>query len=190
VGVVALVASIDPGEEGGSAGGSASGPESEFEGSRLPPGVRAPRVPLRDQDGRQMSARGLGGQVAIVTFLYTHCRETCPAQAQLVKSALNELGHDVPAFAIAVDPPRDTARSARAFLAKQNVAGRIDFLLGSRRELEPAWRGYAIQPQLPGAEHQARIVLVDRRGLQRVSFPLTQATPGRIAHDVRVLETE
>jgi protein SCO1/2 len=186
VAVVALVASIDPGDQGE----SARGPESGFEGARLPPGVRAPRVTLRDQDGRPASSRGRGGQVAIVTFLYTHCRDTCPAQAQLVKSALNELGHDVPALAIAVDPPRDTERSARVFLAKQNAAGRIDFLVGSRRELEPAWRGYAIQPQLPDAEHQARIVLVDRRGLQRVSFPLTQATPARIAHDLRALEAE
>jgi len=65
----------------------------------------------------------------------------------------------------------------------------MDFALGSEAELRPLWDAYAIQPQLPGAEHQARIVLVDGDGLQRVAFPLEQATPERIAHDVRALET-
>ena len=37
-------------------------------------------------------------------------------------------------------------------------------------------------------EHQARIVIVDGRGFQRVGFPIDQATPERIAHDVRLLE--
>ncbi len=37
-------------------------------------------------------------------------------------------------------------------------------------------------------EHQARIVIVDQRGLQRIGFPVDQATPERIAHDVRLLE--
>jgi hypothetical protein len=33
-------------------------------------------------------------------------------------------------------------------------------------------------------------VLVDRRGRQRVGFPMDQATPEMIAHDLRVLEGE
>jgi protein SCO1/2 len=49
------------------------------------------------------------------------------------------------------------------------------------------WRGYAVQPQSARTEHQARIVLVDSRGFQRIGFPIDQATPERIAHDVRLL---
>jgi protein SCO1 len=165
-------------------------PAGSFAGAVLPPGVRAPQVALRDQDGEPVSSRGPLGKVAVITFLYTHCRESCPAQAQQVRGALDDLGHDVPALAISVDPARDTAGSARAFLAKQRVTGRIDFVLGRQPELQRVWRGYAIQPQLPRAEHQARIVLVDRRGIQRVGFPGEQATPERIAHDLRLLESE
>ncbi len=159
-----------------------------FAGSRLPDGVRAPPFELTDERGDPISMSEFRGQPVIVTFLYTHCDETCPPAAQQVKGALNELGHDVPALAIAVEPPRDTAASARAFLSEQRMLGRMRFVLGSRDELRPVWRGFAIQPQSVRKEHQARIVVVDRRGFQRTGFPIEQATPERIAHDVRLLD--
>ena len=161
-----------------------------FAGSVVPEGVRAPDFALHDQDGELIRMRDLRGGPAIVTFLYTTCEESCPPQAQQIKGALDRLERDPPALAIAVDPENDTPERARHFLAEQRMTGRMDFVLGTEEELRPLWNAYAIQPQLPGAEHQARIVLVDGRGLQRVAFPLDQATPERIAHDVRVLATE
>jgi protein SCO1/2 len=159
-----------------------------FAGSRLPDGVRAPAFELTDERDEPIAMSEFRGQPVIVTFLYTHCDNTCPPAAQQVKGALNELGRDIPALAIAVDPARDTSASARAFLSEQRLLGRMRFVLGSRDELEPLWRGYAIRPQAARAEHQARIVLVDRRGLQRIGFPIDQATPERIAHDVRLID--
>jgi protein SCO1/2 len=163
---------------------------SAFEGALMPKGVRAPDFHLRDQDGASISMRHFRGRPVIVTFLYTTCRETCPAQAQTVKGALNELRRDVPAIAIAVDPPRDTPERARAFLSKQGMTGRMDFVLGSRAQLRPVWRAFAIQAQSPTEEHQARFTLVDRRGYQRIGFPGSQGTPERLAHDVGLLERE
>ena len=163
---------------------------AQFAGARIPAGVRAPDFDLRNQDGERVSMRALRGQPVIITFLYTNCEDTCPPQAQQIKGALNELGHDVPALAIAVDPPRDTPDSARRFLAENRMTGRIDFVLGSRAELEPLWKTYAVRPQSVREEHQARTVLVDARGFQRVGFPLDQLTPDRVAHDIRLLEAE
>lgn len=160
---------------------------TEFAGARLPEGVRAPQFELTDERDEPIAMSDFRGEPVIVTFLYTHCEETCPAAAQQVKGALDELGEDVPALAIAVDPPNDTSASARAFLSKRRMLGRLRFVLGSREELEPLWRGYAIQPQSASEEHQARIVIVDSRGFQRIGFPVEQATPERIAHDVRLL---
>jgi len=159
-----------------------------FAGSLLPDGVRAPAFELTDERENPIAMSDFRGEPVIVTFLYTHCDDTCPAAAQQVKGALDDLGHDVPALAIAVEPPRDTPASARAFLSKQRMLGRMRFVLGERSELAPIWRGYAIRPQAPGAEHQARIVIVDRRGFQRTAFPVDQATPEGIAHDLRMLE--
>jgi protein SCO1 len=161
-----------------------------FEGSLMPPGVRAPDFSLRDQDGDRVAIRDLRGRPVIVTFLYTTCRETCPAQAQQIKLALDRVGEDVPAIAIAVKPDTDTPGNARRFLVEQGMVGRMDFVLGSRSELEPVWKGFAIQPQLGGIEHQARTVLVDAAGLQRVGFPVDQLTPERLAADVRTLLAE
>jgi protein SCO1/2 len=174
----------------------------EFEGARLPDGVRVPDFALRNQDGEVVRTSDLDGP-AIVTFLYTHCDESCPPQAQQIKGALVELDEPVPALAIALEPERDTPESAREFLSEQGMSGRMDFVLGSRGALEKVWCGFAILPQGdeplhcggrvvrpgPGGEHQARILLVDG-GYQRVGYPLEQATPERIAHDVRVLQED
>jgi protein SCO1 len=163
---------------------------STFDGAVMPAGLRAPEFELRDQDGELVTMRSLRGRPVLVTFLYTTCEESCPGQAQVARGALDELGHDVPALAIAVDPPRDTPERARAFLSEQRALGRLDFVLGSRAELRPVWKGFAIRPQSVTQEHQARFTLVDRRGFQRVGYPGSEATPERLAHDLRILEQE
>jgi protein SCO1/2 len=183
LGAVLLAGGPDDGDGAASAG-------ARFEGALVPAGVRAPGFALRDQDGERVSMRDLRGQPVIVTFLYTTCEDTCPAQAQTVRGALDDLGEDVPALAIAVDPPRDTPERARAFLAKQRALGRIDFVLGSRDELRPLWKGFSIRPQSVSQEHMARFTLVDKRGFQRVGFPGDRATPEALAHDLRLLAAE
>jgi protein SCO1/2 len=163
---------------------------ARWEGALKPPALQAPDFALRTQDGEVLRMRDLRGRPVIVTFLYARCEETCPAQAQVVKGALDLLEEDVPAVAVSVDPGRDTPAQARHFLAEQGMSGRMSFVLGTRRQLRPVWTGYAIQPQLADAEHQATIALVDARGVQRIGFPLGEATPRRIAHDIRLLQAE
>ena len=169
-------------EEGPVAGGN------QFAGAPGPEGVRAPDFELRDEQGDPVSMRSLRGSPVVVTFLYSHCEDTCPITAQTIRGALDDLGHDVPALAISVDPPNDTPSSARKFLAEQRANGRLRFVLGSRSQLRPIWKGYGVTPQRITQEHLARITLVDARGFQRVGYPVSQATPERIAHDLRLLE--
>jgi len=188
VGVVALGAIVLVARSGDDPDPVASG--NTFAGASMPEGLFAPDFELQDQDGERVSMRALRGQPVIVTFLYTHCEDTCPIQAQTVRGALDDLGHDVPALAIAVDPPNDTPRSARKFLAEQRTTGRLDFVLGSRAELAPVWDGFGVRPQSVTEEHNARITLVDARGIQRVGYPGSEATPERLAHDLRLLERE
>lgn len=161
-----------------------------FDGAVMPKGVRAPDFSLRNQDGKVVSMRALRGKPVLVSFLYTTCDESCPAQAQTMRGALDDLGEDIPALAIAVDPPRDTPQRARAFLLKARATGRIDFVLGSRAQLRPLWKGFFIRPQSINEEHQARFTLVDKKGFQRIGFPGDQATPETLAHDVRLLAAE
>src|SRR3954470_9912357 len=82
-------------------------PPSRFDGALLPPDVRAPNFALRDENGRRVTMTEYRGKVVVVTFLYSHCKDTCPVQAQQIKGALDDLAHDIPALSISVDPPRD-----------------------------------------------------------------------------------
>jgi protein SCO1/2 len=188
VGVLALGAIVLALRGGGDDDAEPVAGGNTFAGASMPEGLFAPDFELRDQEGERVSMRALRGRPVIVTFLYTHCQDTCPIQAQTVRGALDELGHDLPALAIAVDPPNDTPRSARKFLAEQRVTGRLDFVLGSRAELRPVWTGFGIRPQSVTEEHNARITLVDARGIQRVGYPGSEATPERLAHDLALLE--
>ncbi len=185
LGAIALAAGSRDGD-----GDDIASAGTRFEGAIMPENLPAPDFELTDQDGESISMRELRGKPVVVTFLYTTCEDSCPVQAQTVRGALDELGHDVPAIAVAVDPPRDTPERARAFLSEQRALGRIDFVLGSRDELRPLWDGFFVQPQSVTQEHNARFTLVDAKGFQRVGYPGAEATPERLAHDLRILERE
>jgi protein SCO1/2 len=161
---------------------------SGFAGS-LRPAVPPQDFTLRDQDGRRVSLSDFRGQVVVLTFLYSTCQDTCPVTATQIRGALDDLGHDVPALAVSVDPANDTPASARSFLIKRSLTrDRMRFLLGTRAQLAPVWNAYGIQPQGNGFEHSAYVLLIDRRGRQRVSFPIDQLTPEGLTHDIRKLE--
>jgi protein SCO1/2 len=196
-GVVALAVVIfaargvsDDGEAKVSTSGVAAAPASPFEGAQLPPGVKAPDFALKDQDGRRVTMKEYRGKPVVVTFMYSHCHDTCPIQAQQIKGALDDLGHDLPALSISVDPSGDTPKSVDKFDREQGVSGRIRWVLGSEKQLRRLWQGYSTTQQLPSQEHLARLVLIDKRGFQRVGYPSNQVTPERLAHDLRVLEKE
>jgi protein SCO1 len=183
---VLVISNMDAQSEGPTA---VHRPGSPFLGATLPPRVHAPQFALTDQNGKRVTMKQYLGKPVVVTYTYTHCKETCPLQAQMIRGALDDLGpkRQVPALAISVDPFGDTRASAKAFLAKQSVTGRIRYVLGTRRQLQPVWRGFAVQPQLRDSEHQALITLVDRNGLQRVAVSIDQTSPEDLAHDIRVL---
>jgi protein SCO1 len=167
-------------------------PDSPFRGGTLPPRVYAPQFSLTDQNGKRISMAQYLGKPVVITYTYTHCKETCPLQAQMIRGALDDLGpkRQIPAIAVSVDPFGDSAQSARAFIARAHLTGRMRYVLGTRRQLQPIWRGFAVQPQLRDSEHQALITLVDRKGLQRVAVAINQTSPEDLAHDIGVLERE
>ena len=188
--VSALAGIVLLGGDGDRAAPAASAPPTGFHGALRPPGARAPDFRLRDQDGQLATMREYRGKVVVVTFLYSTCEDTCPLTAQQIRGALDELGEDVPVLAVSVDPANDTPFRARRFLVKQQLAGRMRFLLGTRTQLEPVWRAYGIQPQGEGFEHTASTVVVDGRGRQRLGFLTEQLTAETLARDLRELARE
>ncbi len=166
------------------------GPHSPFKGA-LRPLARPRDFSLHDQDGRLVSLRALRGRIVVLSPMYTHCRDSCPLVAQQIRDALGDLPSDerdqVTALALSVDPANDSPESAKSFLLKQRVRGYLDFLVGSQAELRPVWRAYGFSPQTKRFEHNSYVVLIDRRGRQRVGFPIGFLTPESLLHDLRVL---
>jgi protein SCO1 len=171
------------------ASGSSQQSASGFDGA-LSPEMPAQDFTLRDQDGKTVRLSDERGKVSVLTFLYTTCRDTCPIVAQQIGIGLDRLGHDVPVLAVSVDPANDTPALAKKFLVQRMVQGRMRFLLGTRAQLAPIWHDYGIQPQGAGYEHSARVLLLDRGGHPRVTFPVDRLTPEGLAHDLRRLEAE
>ena len=134
-----------------------------------------------------MSMADYRGRTVVMTFVYSTCEDTCPAQVQSIRGALDKLGRDVPVLAVSVDPRNDTRERARQFLLEQHVTGRVRFVLGSEAQLAPVWKGYGIAPQRGKLDHSAYVVLVDGSGRQRIGFPHSQLTPDGLAADLKRL---
>jgi protein SCO1/2 len=168
-------------------------PPSLFEGATRPE-IPPTDFALRDQDGDVVQLSKLRGTVVVLTPLYTHCEESCPLTAQQVRGALDDLSGDerkgVRAFALSVDPVNDTPDAARRFLVDRRVSGYLDWLLGARSDLQPVWRDFGFAPQTKEQEHNSHVVVIDKRGRQRVGFPVDHLTPEALAHDIAVLLNE
>jgi protein SCO1/2 len=157
-------------------------------GALRPPGLDVPGFRLRDQDGHLVTSRSLLGRPVVYAFVYSTCRDTCPAEVQTIRGALDDLRRDVPVMGVSVDPANDTPRRAIAFLLDQKMTGRMRFLLGTRVQLEPVWKAFGIRPESARLEHSAHVVLADARGRQRIGFPFAELTEARLAHDLARLE--
>ncbi len=170
-------------------------PSSAFAGPVFPANLRAPSFSLTDQDGRPATLSQYRGQVVVLSFMYSRCSDACPLMATEIRGALDRLppAVRVPVLAISVDPARDSRTSARAFLAREDMTGRMRFLLGAPRDLRHVWKRYAIQPEFDRSGrqyrygHSAYVMLIDRRGFLRVGFPASQLVPEDLAHDLKLL---
>jgi protein SCO1/2 len=63
----------------------------------------------------------------------------------------------------------DTPEAVRAFLERHDLVGRMDYIVGTRKELVPLWKAWEVVAQPPGravSAHSARIVLIDEEGSQ------------------------
>jgi protein SCO1/2 len=110
-----------------------------------------------------------------------------------IKGAMGELpesGRGVPVIGVSVAPAEDTVKNRDRFLAKHEMTGRVAFVSGPLSAMRRVWHAYAIEPVTPKIDHSTFVMLIDRRGIERVGFPADQLTPEGLAHDIRVLEKE
>jgi cytochrome oxidase Cu insertion factor (SCO1/SenC/PrrC family) len=166
---------------------------SQFEGPKMPAHLRAPNFTLVDQTGRHVTLDHDRGHVVVLTFIHSLCKDACPFMTEQIKGALNELpgrGANVPAIGVSVDPRQDTVRHRDHFLRIHEMTGRMEFLNGSMPAMKRVWHDYAIQPIHGRTEHSTFVLLIDKRGYERVGFAADELNPDALAHDIKVLERE
>ena len=166
---------------------------SGFDGPTMPPNLRAANFSLLDQNGKRVTLSSYRGRVVVLTFIHSLCHDACPFMVEQIKGALNDLpggGRSVTVIGVTAAPAEDTVARRRTFLAQHEMTGRLAFLNGPLPDLERIWHAYAMQPVTPKIDHSTFVMLIDKRGIERVGFPADQLTPEGLAHDIGVLERQ
>lgn len=162
-------------------------------GEALPSPI-APNFGLTDSaTGEHVELASFAGRVVLITFLYTHCVDTCPFTAETIRTARDKLGdaaRDVSFIAVSVDPIGDTPAAARTFIADHRLEGSLHYLLGTRAELARVWQAYGVvQASGTNVLHTDVLYLVDKHLRGRVVLH-SDVTPDVLAADLAILARE
>ncbi|MBV9337341.1 MAG: SCO family protein [Solirubrobacterales bacterium] len=94
-------------------------------------------------------------------------------------------------MAVTVDPKNDTSAAVRKFLAQCGATGRMDYLIGARRQLLPVWRTWGVAVSVnkyqDAEAHSALVFGITASGKIAVVYS-SNFTPAQIVHDVPLLE--
>jgi protein SCO1 len=178
-------------------GSSSDSPSPSFAGLRAKPAKPAPPLALNDSLGHRVNINSYRGKAVLVLFIYTHCPDVCPLMVGHLHAAQHELGSEasrMQIIAVSVDPKGDTPKTVRAFLQERQMTGRMEYLIGSRPQLERTWKAWGIgakvnknNPDL--VEHSAEVVGVSASGKITTLYP-ANFNPGMIVHDVPLLASQ
>jgi protein SCO1 len=165
--------------------------DPHFRGAVANPPYPAKPLTLRNYNGRPVDLSRYRGKAVLVTFIYVHCPDVCPLIVSHLHTAQAELGgqaRKLRIVAVSVDPKGDTPRSVAAFLRVRQMSGRMDYLIGSRPQLERVWKRWGIlskaDPKVPDqVEHSALIYGISASGKVMTLYP-ANFKPAWIVHDV------
>jgi protein SCO1 len=161
----------------------------------LSPPTLAPSLALHNYLGQPVNIADYRGKAVLVTFLYTNCPDVCPLITSNLRVAMNLLGTQKASkaqiIAVSVDPRGDTPKAVAAFLARHEMTGRMQYLIGSAHELAKVWKAWGVgserdaeQPQF--INHSGLIYGIDGSG-DRVTLYASSFQPAEVAHDVPLL---
>jgi protein SCO1 len=156
----------------------------------------APPLKLDNSLGQPVDIKNYRGKAVLVTFIYDHCPDICPAIVGNLHTAQQALGpraKKLQIIAVSVDPKGDTPKTVRAFLKLHQMTGRMQYLIGSLPQLERVWSAWHIisksspSAKAPDAvEHSALIYGVSGSGKLTTLYP-ANFKPAQIVHDVPLL---
>jgi protein SCO1 len=193
IAVVALLSGCG-GSSKSSSGSAASAKTASLAApAELQPPAPSPDFALRDSTGKLVRLSQFKGKAVLLTFIYTHCPDVCPLIVANLHNALVRLGPDankVQIVAVSVDPTGDTPTAAKAFLSARDMTGRMEYLIGSLKQLAPVWKAYGVEvqgtPERREVGHSALVYGITAGGKRRALYP-SNLQPDWIVHDVPIL---
>ncbi len=163
------------------------------------PARPAPAIDLRNYlGGKRVNIDQYRGKVVLVTFLYTNCPDVCPLITANLHTTLGLLGPKeaakVQIIAVSVDPRGDTPKAVAKFLARHEMTGKMQYLIGSASELAHVWSAWGVgsqrdaqQPQF--VNHSGLVYGVTPAGKQLTIYD-SEFKPADLAHDVPLLAAQ
>lgn len=167
--------------------------EGPYRGSEPPARITLPTFALTSYRGTPVDSRGLEGKVVLLTILDAQCTDVCPILASVIAGTIDRLTpgerKQVRPLGITGDPAEDTPTAVRRFLAKRRAGGRLDYLLGSEKELRPLWTALQILPSLDSGRdslHSAPLRIYDRNGVWVATLhAAVDLSEENLLHDIR-----
>jgi protein SCO1/2 len=190
------IALLTLGGSSGSSNKTAQAGQVHFEAAEvLTPPASTPPLSLKNYLGQRVNIDSYKGKAVLVTFLYTNCPDVCPLIASNLRVAQNLMGSKVSSkaqvIAVSVDPTGDTPKAVARFLARHEMTGRMQYLIGSPHELAQVWKAWGVgsekdvkQPQF--VNHTGLIYGITASG-KRQTIYASNFQPSEIAHDVPLL---
>jgi protein SCO1/2 len=164
-----------------------------LQGLILKPRKPAPAIVLHNYTGSgRVSLAQFHGKAVLVSFVYTHCPNVCPIITANLAAAQRELGGEarhLQILLVTVDPRRDTPAAIRSFLGARDATGRMDYLLGSSRQLHRVWRAWDVGIETSHGltdGHSSVVYGITASGRMAVVYP-ANFSPAQIVHDVPLL---
>jgi protein SCO1 len=181
------------------AGNARSAKSASFLGNELSPPKQAPPLALRNYLGQHVNLAQYHGKALLVTFLYTHCPDVCPLITANLRVAQNLMGPKTAAetqiVAVSVDPHGDTPRTVAAFLKVHEMTGRMQYLIGSPKELGQTWQKWGVGSENDGSQpefinHSALVYGITASGVLKTVYIGSSFKPSEIAHDAPLLASQ
>ena len=200
VAIALLGAAVIAGGCGGSGSTTTSvhaSANASFDGAKANPPKPAPSLKLDNYLGQPVNLKNYRGKAALVLFIYDHCPDICPLMVSNLHAAQNQMSaaerKQVQIIAVSVDPKGDTPTTVKKFLAEHQMTGRMQYLIGSRPQLENVWSDWNIvaksdpsRKNPDAVEHSALIYGISGSGEITTLYPAS-FKPGEIVHDVPIL---
>lgn len=136
----------------------------------------APGFTLTDDRGQAWSLQGQRGHGVLLTFGFSHCRDTCPttlAKLARIADRLDRRENAVDVAFVTIDPARDTPAVLRRFIARFG-SPHLVALTGTPAQVAAVGQAYHVWSQkIPGRHgnydeaHTAVIFFIDALGRVR-----------------------